>query len=150
MTDTPKDAARALERLAVTLPPAIDAQLTAAGEQIVNAIRTRIGQERPEWPPLTPATIAAKAHAGQLGRVSPTDPLLATGELRDSYSATVENGTLIVGSSDPVAAYHEHGTARMPPRPVLAPIAAELAQPIVRELGQTIAEAVAQALRSRK
>ena len=54
----------------------------------------------------------------------PNEPLLRTGELRDSISTTapVDEGRAVcgyVGSKNPIAKYQELGTPRIPPRPFL-------------------------------
>ena len=137
----------ALDELATTLPAAINATLRDAGAEMVDAARAKIGTEAPDWPALAPATIETKARRGQVGRVSPTDPLLASGELRDSFTAAVGNGVLIFGSTDPVARYHEHGTEHMPPRPVVAPIAAEAGPRITAAIREASKAAIIEALR---
>jgi hypothetical protein len=85
-----------------------------------HAARELIGTEDQEWPPLSPRTIAEKGRLGFTGQVSSTDPLLRTGELRDSIKHVVEDVEVILGSDDPQAAYHEYGTEREPPRPFIA------------------------------
>ena len=53
---------------------------------------------------------------GQTGRISDTDPLYATGELRTSIGHHVEEHEVVLGSTDPIAPLLEHGTARMAAR----------------------------------
>jgi len=82
-----------------------------------------IGRENPEWAALAPSTIDEKARGGYLGRISATDPLYRTGEMRESIEGTVEGLTGVVGSTDKVALFQEMGTLRasgsVPPRPFL-------------------------------
>ena len=49
-----------------------------------------IGHELAEWKPLAPSTIAEKERLGFTGQVSATDPLLRTGDMRDSIEAMSE------------------------------------------------------------
>jgi len=97
------------------------------GEHVEKRAKDSIGHYQsagggfPAWSPLRPSTEARKAALGY-----PADaPLLATGEMRDSISHTVVRrmlgASVVVGSSDQKMVYHEFGTSKMPPRPVLGP-----------------------------
>jgi predicted RecB family endonuclease len=79
-----------------------------------------------KWAALKPAYAAAK------DRVYPGEPILvATGELRSSVTdpnrLVVEvadagpEGTLVLGSDDPTAEYHQEGTENMPARKIFIP-----------------------------
>ena len=80
---------------------------------------------------------------------TPNDPLLRTGELlRDSVRIERPGvDTAIIGSSEPIAVYHEHGYANIragkmvQPRPVFRIAAAESA-PIIEELAHETAVAL--------
>jgi HK97 gp10 family phage protein len=80
-----------------------------------------IGSYQEGWPKLAPSTIAEKT---ALGYAPPDNPLLRTGDMRDSIEHQTEStgdGALgIIGSNDEAAKFHEIGTSRMPPRPFLA------------------------------
>lgn len=71
-------------------------------------------------------------------------PWRETGVLADSIEATAEGDAAFVGSTDAAASYQEYGTATTPPRPFLAPVAADHAQ----AAAETIAAAVADAIRN--
>jgi phage gpG-like protein len=88
-----------------------------AGVALVTIVRDMIGTEIREWLALADSTVEEKQRLGYTGRVSATDPLYRTGELRLSISYRIENAGLIVGSTDPVAPFHEFGTSRTPARP---------------------------------
>ena len=91
----------------------------------VTEAKSLIGHELEEWAPLAPRTIAEKQRLGYTGQVSETDPLLRTGQLRDSIGRKVaedfEGVVGEVGSDDRIAGYQEMGTSRIPPRPFLTP-----------------------------
>lgn len=70
-------------------------------------------------------------------------PWLRSGALRDSVGAEADGLQAAVGSSDPAAAPQEMGTARTPPRPFLAPVAAGMGE----EIARGVAEAVVAALK---
>ena len=73
-----------------------------------------IGHEHSSWPPLKPETIARKAHGNT--------PLLETGEMRASIKHELDPLllTVVVGSNNKKAVFHEMGTSRIPTRPFLA------------------------------
>lgn len=128
------------------------AGLRAGAEVMATAARDSIGQEHPgEWPPLAESTIEAKTAAGHTGRVSATDPLLATGAIRASIGAAADadGDAIVVGSSDPKMIRHEIGTRHMPPRPVLARAARLHGEDVARAVAQGIAAAIEDALRRR-
>ena len=70
-------------------------------------------------------------------------PALRSGALRDSMSASaVEDGRAVVGSNSLVAAVQEAGSATLPPRPFLRPVAAGLGASLAEGIGAAVAEAV--------
>lgn len=92
----------------------------------------------PAWAPLADSTEAEKARLGYpIGA-----PLLRTGDLRDSFGHEADGDSGIVGSTDPVMIYHEFGTSKMPPRPVLGPAVVKSEKKIEAILGRTLVEAV--------
>ena len=68
----------------------------------------------PAWAPLADSTVAEKSRLGYA-----EDPLLRTGEVRDSITMKTDQHGVTVGSDNPVAAMLEHGTSKMPPRSFL-------------------------------
>ncbi len=71
------------------------------------------------------------------------EPWVQSGALRDSVGAEADGLQAAVGSSDPAAVPQEMGTAHMPPRPFLAPVAAGMGE----EVARGVAEAVVAALK---
>ncbi len=69
-------------------------------------------------------------------------PWLRTGALRASISQHVDALDAVVGSNSDVAEFQERGTARVPPRPFLAPAAARMAPELARAIGAEVAAAV--------
>ena len=101
---------------------------------VAETAKSYIGQERPEWPPLAERTIRAKERLGYVGRVSATDPLLRTGQLRDSIFGAAEGFVGVVASTSTVARDQELGTSAIPPRPFLALAMAEEAPEVAEAL----------------
>lgn len=99
----------------------------AAGEAVKDAckiVETEakrvIGTYDHGWPQLAQSTQEERARLG----FHPNEPLLRTGELRESIETTapVDEGRAVcgyVGSKDPVAKFQELGTRNIPPRPFL-------------------------------
>jgi hypothetical protein len=95
-----------------------------AAEIVQTEAKGLIGQENVEvaggaWPDLAESTVVEKARLGYVDQVSPTDPLLRTGELRASIQMQAEGNEAAVGSDDPVAVYQELGTSKIPARSFL-------------------------------
>lgn len=82
-----------------------------------------------DWPELAPATKEDRLRKG----FTENDPLLRSGDLRDSMQREVHDFDAVVGSTDPVMLYQELGTTRIPPRPVLG-IALQRLWPTITKL----------------
>jgi HK97 gp10 family phage protein len=91
------------------------------------------------WLSLTDATQADRVRQG----FTPDDPLLRSGELRDSVSHTVNGLDAVIGSDSDVMVYQELGTEKIPPRPVLGPAALKNRRKIEKVLGHATASAIA-------
>jgi len=70
------------------------------------------------------------------------EPWLRSGALRDSVEAQADGLQAAVGSSNPAAVPQELGTARMPARPFLAPVAAGMGEEVARAVGSAVAAAL--------
>lgn len=95
--------------------------------------------EFPAWAPLADSTEAEKARIG-----APADaPLLRKGALLASFKhELVSDSEGVVGSTDPVLAFHEFGTPKMPPRPVMGPAVVNSREKIEKILGRAIVEGI--------
>lgn len=120
-------------RAAATLPE----ELAGVVATVITAARIEaksyIGHQQESWPRLSDATILGFFHErgfwipgkADLGFAPPDyEPLLRTGQMRDSISTAQDGLVGIVGSDDKVMLFQEMGTpgARypIPPRPTLA------------------------------
>ncbi len=116
----------------------------------LNEFRERLERLRPE-------EVMARALAEQAARMAarmrdglsePPDaaghdePWLQSGALRDSVGAQADGLQAVVGSSDPAAVPQELGTAHMPARPFLAPVAAGMGEEVARAVGARVAAAL--------
>lgn len=136
-------------RLEREIPEAIARTLTAAGERLQAEARALIGTEPAIWPALAESTVEEKTRLGFTGQVSETDPLLRTGELRASITATADPDGITLGSTSPIAAWMEQGTMHVPARPFLAPTVAAHAEDIAHSVADAVAETIRNALRQR-
>jgi phage gpG-like protein len=84
--------------------------IVRACQMVCDEAKRVIGEGYPEWPALSPETLAHKMGSG---------PLLETGELRASIEWNAEGNEGYVGSNNDKAVWHELGTSRIPPRPFL-------------------------------
>jgi phage gpG-like protein len=88
----------------------------------------------PAWAELAESTKEDRERKG-----FPADePLLRTGEVRDSIGHEVADLDAVIGSDSDILVYHEFGTAKMSPRPVLGPALQMNEAAIVRELGGAV------------
>jgi phage gpG-like protein len=86
------------------------------------------------WPPLAESTKEDRVNKG----FAEDEPLLRTGELRDSIGHSVDGDTARVGSELDVALYQEVGTSKIPPRSFLMQSAVHHRDEIVKEIGETM------------
>lgn len=128
-----KQGAAFFQQIALTVPLATEATLEAAAQKVETEAKRVIGTYEYGWPQLALATQMQREQQG----FNPNDPLLRTGELRDSIQHTVDaaRGVAYVGSNNPIAAYQELGTATIPPRSFLAGAAQHKEKEIVHMTG---------------
>lgn len=134
-----------MERGAAESPVVASAALKLTLDAVTLTARGYIGHERPEWAPLSRATmegfrhpvygfyIPGKIELGYVGRLSGTDPLFRTGATRSSIQNTVAGMEGVVGSPSKVMLWQEMGTHNpmtgdIPPRPAIG-LAASRSQP---------------------
>jgi phage gpG-like protein len=103
----------------------------AGAQEVQDTARGMIGfyHEDPHWPELSPDYEAAKVRDG----FEPDAPLLRTGAMRDSitHSIGLDGNSAVIGSDDQKMVWHELGTDRMPPRPVMGPAGVHSATRVV-------------------
>ncbi|MCJ2084596.1 hypothetical protein MKK88_01115 [Methylobacterium sp. E-005] len=110
-----------------------------------------IGREDNGWPALAPSTVAEKTRLGMIGRISATDPLYRKGTMRESFGssagATGDGAEGAIGSTSGIAAFHENGTSRMPPRPIFMPTMIKIAKRSEDEFGHMAIEQLTPGIR---
>jgi phage gpG-like protein len=94
--------------------------------------------EFPAWAPLADSTEAEKQRLGApLGA-----PLLRHGGMYASFQHESKDDEGVVGSTDPTLIYHEFGTSKMPPRPVVGPALVRNRDKIQQLLGRALVEGI--------
>jgi phage gpG-like protein len=140
-TFTPFEFSEYLLDLVVTESLALNSGLKVVAEKIEKTAKSEIGHYQksyakfPAWAHLSESTIAEKE---SLGYSPPDNPLLRTGEMRDSISNTVEGLEATIGSNDQKMVWHEFGTSKMAMRPVLGPAAFRNRNFIVKTIGYAV------------
>ncbi|MDW9244329.1 phage virion morphogenesis protein [Burkholderia cepacia] len=128
-----------LQKLAVTAPEVTHEMVKAGAKEVEETAKGMIGFYQtdiapyPDWAPLTERYEAAKVAAG----FEPDAPLLRTSEMQKSIRSTAERNEAATGSNDKALEYHEFGTDKMPPRPVLGPAAHHSAPRILSRMAAT-------------
>jgi len=120
--------------------------LERIGEGIEKTAKSEFGEYQPAvgpwpaWAPLAESTIEDRVQQG----FTPDDPLYRTGDLREAVTHDVELAAMEVaigvktGDLGQIMIWHELGTERMPPRPVLGPALARNKELIEKEVGAAI------------
>ena len=90
------------------------------------------------WPELADYTKADRERHG----FPEDEPLLRTGELRDSIEHKVEDSAAYVGSDSDIAVYQELGTAKIPPRSFLGGALADKLPTVCEILGTSVVAAL--------
>lgn len=105
----------------------------------------KLGTYQPEaqtfaaWAELAESTKERREKAG----FTPNDPLLMTGDMRDSIERQHTSIEGVVGSNSDIAVYQELGTAKIPPRSFFGSTGVEEAGRVVQILGAATALALA-------
>lgn len=124
------------EVAASRLPHAEAVALEVGAKMIADEAKRVIGTYDYNWPRLAQSTQADRVAQGY-----PADePLLRTGEMRDSIEYTVhaEVGEADIGSNSDIAVYQELGTGTIPPRPFLAGAASAMGEHVAEAMGEII------------
>jgi phage gpG-like protein len=129
------EAAAHFKHLADDFPKACHAGLEAAARIVEARAKSAIGSYIYGWPQLAQSTQAERVKKG----FSENQPLLRTGELRDSIQHSSSPTEARVGSNLDRAVWMELGTSKTPPRPFLAPSLYQSEAAIKRAVRQVVA-----------
>lgn len=86
------------------------------------------------WAPLAESTKADRVRSGY----TEDDPLLRSGELKNSIESEVVGLAAIVGTKSEIGLWQEMGTDRIPPRPFIGPAYVIKIDPLMNAVGRAI------------
>lgn len=137
-----KDFIRKLDHIASEeIPEAKRAALSVSGKIVEEEAKSLIGHynDFPEWPELAESTQEERTRLGW----SANDPLLRSGELRDSiHHETISDNIETIGSTSEIMIWQEFGTKSIPPRPVLGPASILAGEKVSEVVGHAVHEAI--------
>ena len=112
--------------------------LEKAAKVVEKRAKAKLGEYQEAAPPFAGwAELADYTKEDRVRQGFPeNDPLLRTGEMRDSIEHVVMDGEAQVGSNSDIAVYQELGTATIPPRSFLGGAAAESVDKIIAIIGE--------------
>ena len=136
-----------VQHLSSVIPETLIAQhhgLEKAAVVIETEAKAEIGVYQDEigdivaWAELADSTKVDRLSKG----FTENDPLLRTGELRDSIEHQSALTEAVVGSNSEIAVFQELGTEKMPPRSFLAGAAMRKEEEVVAILGESVVTAL--------
>jgi hypothetical protein len=133
------EAAHHFAHLGHTWDKATHAALEIAARIVEAKAKAAIGTYKYGWPQLAESTQEDRAHKG----FPANEPLLRTGELRNSIEHNSSPTEAHIGSNLDRAVWMELGTSRMPPRPFLAPSVFQNEALIKRAVRQVVGDYLA-------
>ncbi len=108
--------------------PALERSVHQATDLLAANMRKKFGTYQPAvggfpaWAPLAESTKEQRVKQGY----TPNDPLLRSGTMRGTTYSHASGTTGEAGVNSPIMVYHEAGTSRIPPRPVVGPANVEV------------------------
>jgi len=118
--------------------------LEKVGKLVEKRAKEKIGEYQEEAGPFVGwADLADSTKADRVNKGFPEDePLLRTGQMRDSVEHVVIDSEVQVGSDSDIAVYQELGTATIPPRSFLGGAVADELPAIMDIIGDSAAAAL--------
>ncbi|TPD93608.1 hypothetical protein FJP68_14565 [Pantoea vagans] len=132
--------AREVSSASASIATGLEAGFRVIVKEIEETAKEEIGVYQPAygpfdaWAPLAESTKADRVRQGY----SEDEPLLRSGELRDSIQSEVVGLAAIVGTRSEIGLWQEVGTDRIPPRPFIGPAYDRNMDPLIESVGKTI------------
>lgn len=132
--------ARELSSASASIATGLEAGFRVIVKEIEETAKEEIGVYQPAygpfdaWAPLAESTKAERVRLGY----SEDEPLLRSGELRDSIQSEVMGLAAIVGTKKEIGLWLEVGTDRIPPRPFIGPAYVRKVDPLMESLSLVI------------
>jgi hypothetical protein len=109
-------------------------RIETAAKESIGTYQDGVGQF-PAWAELADATKQDRVREGY----AENDPLLRSGETRDSIESQIQDMEGVVASDSDILYWQEVGTEHIPPRPVMGPAALTNEELVVRDLAEAYA-----------
>lgn len=132
--------AREMSSASASIATGLEAGFRVIVKEIEETAKEEIGVYQPAygpfdaWVPLAESTKADRVRKGY----TEDDPLLRSGELRDSIESEIVGLAAIVGTKSEIGLWQEVGTDRIPPRPFLGPAYVRKIDPLMESIVQAI------------
>lgn len=134
--------ARELSSAAASIATGLETSFHVIVKEIEETAKEEIGIYQPAygpfdaWAPLAESTKADRVRQGY----SEDEPLLRSGELRDSIQSEVVGLAAIVGTKSEIGFWQEVGTEHIPPRPFIGPTYVRKLDPLMESIGHVISQ----------
>lgn len=132
--------AREISSASASIATGLESNFRVIVKEIEETAKEEIGIYQPAygafdaWAPLAESTKADRVRLGY----SKDEPLLRSGELRDSIESEVVGLAAIVGTKNQIGLWQEVGTDRIPPRPFIGPAYVRKINPLLEAIGEAI------------
>jgi hypothetical protein len=132
--------AREIAQSSAAIAIGLESQFKLIVKDIEETAKEELGVYQPAvgsfnaWAPLAESTMAGRVLAGYLAN----EPLLRSGELRDTIESEIVGLAAIVGTKSEIGLWQEVGTDRIPPRPFIGPAYVRKIDPLMDAIGLAI------------
>lgn len=132
--------ARELSSASASIATGLEVSFRVIVKEIEETAKEEIGVYQPAygpfdaWAPLAESTKADRVRKGY----TEDDPLLRSGEIRDSIQSEVVGLAAIVGTKSEIGFWQEVGTSHIPPRPFIGPAYVRKIDPLIDAVRTTI------------
>ncbi|TPV31074.1 hypothetical protein [Pantoea anthophila] len=132
--------AREMSSASASIATGLEVSFRVIVKEIEETAKEEIGVYQPAygpfdaWAPLAESTKADRVRRGY----SEDEPLLRSGELRDSIESEVVGLAAVVGTKSLIGLWQEVGTDCIPPRPFIGPSYMRKIDPLMESIGRAI------------
>jgi len=132
--------AREMSSASASIATGLEEGFRVIVKEIEETAKEEIGVYQPAygpfdaWAPLAESTKADRVRRGY----SEDEPLLRSGQLRDSIQSEVQGLAAIVGTKSDIGLWQEVGTGHVPPRPFIGPACVRKIDPLMESIGLAI------------
>ncbi|MDJ0474339.1 hypothetical protein QNA27_11790 [Pantoea eucalypti] len=132
--------AREMSSASDSIATGLEAGFRVIVKEIEETAKEEIGVYQPAygpfepWAPLAESTKADRVRQGY----SEDEPLLRSGELRESIQSEIVGLAAIVGTKSDIGFWQEVGTCHIPPRPFIGPAYVRKIDPLLESIGGAI------------